>query len=278
MNIPAKVKQLLDQGSDLAVNLSGGKDSQAMLIVLRELGISGKLIGCHQDVGRWEWRQSQPFCQQLCDEAGISLVIQSRDEDLHARVIRRMQERPEVPPFPSSAARYCTAGWKRDVFDKWVRANYDSMLVSALGLRAQESKGRAKKPSCSDRRSHTKNRMVVDWHPILDMDLAEVWRLIGYSLDELAELQAHGRNQVFELGRDLDEVWRETGFKAHPAYLVGNERVSCAMCVLASRNDIENGVRLNPELAHSVAKIEQESGFTFKQGMAIGDVLTNFVL
>lgn len=196
--------------------------------------------------------------------------------DLLGGIQNRMQTRPDVPPFPSSAARYCTAGWKRDVISRWMRNNIPDgeNAVCAIGLRREESPARAKKPYWAERANasaRTKQRRVVDWYPILDFSAADVWRILGYSLGELIDIQA--RVQQFRTeDHSTDETLsfiKTLGFTAHPAYALGNDRVSCAMCVLANRNDLANGAEFNPEIAGELAAIEAASGYTFTQKIAI---------
>jgi hypothetical protein len=53
---------------------------------------------------------------------------------------------------------------------------------------------------------------------------------------------------------------------------MGNQRLSCAMCVLASRADIANGARHNPDLLAELVRMEEESGFSFRQDLRLGQL------
>ena len=44
------------------------------------------------------------------------------------------------------------------------------------------------------------------------------------------------------------------------------------MCVLASRADITNGARHNPELLAELVRMEEESGFSFRQDLRLGNI------
>ncbi|MEZ4672300.1 MAG: phosphoadenosine phosphosulfate reductase family protein [Anaerolineae bacterium] len=84
-----------------------------------------------------------------------------------------------------------------------------------MGLRAQESQTRASDPVFSlrtDTSALTKGRFVYDWLPIHDWTETDVWDCI-----------------------------RRHGNIHHEAYSLGNHRLSCALCVLASLNDLING-------------------------------------
>jgi hypothetical protein len=49
--------------------------------------------------------------------------------------------------------------------------------------------------------------------------------------------------------------------------------VSCALCVLVSEADIRNGAKHNPELLRLYADMERQSGFSFRQGFWLSDLL-----
>ena len=261
----------LAKGAALVVSVSGGKDSDAMALALQRarqrFGWSGRFILCHADLGRMEWPQSLSHCRQMADRLGAEFVVVRHDHDLLEGIHRRRAKRPDAPPFPSAAARYCTASWKRAVIDKFIRRAFpeNQTVICAMGLRAAESSARAKRDPCAPRAkasAWTKNRHVFDWLPIHHWTLAQVWAEIGYTLEELQTIQAETRH---------------TGvippdFKAHPAYALGNERVSCALCVLASKNDLHIGAAHNPELYRQLVDIEIESGYSFQSGRWLADL------
>lgn len=225
----------------------------------REHNWTGRFVLIHADVGRMEWKQSLPHCEQMAARVGAEFVVVKHSErDLLEGIHRRQQVRPDAPPFPSSAARWCTSDFKRSVIDVWLRNNIDDAAVCTIGFRREESRARRKKPFWQYRTaasSKQKHRTVADWHPILEYTLTDVWRVIGYTLDELAAIQ----KQVKITGVVPDD------FKAHPAYALGNHRVSCALCVLADQHDLLNGARYNPELFRELVDIEIDSGFSFQQ-------------
>lgn len=276
--IPQEIREnLCRRDATLLVNSSGGKDSDCMLRLLVDLhrrgGWACRLLAIHSDLGKMEWHESLPHCRAVCEELGVDLEVVTREGmDLLDAIEARMEKRPDAPPFPSSAARYCTAGWKRDVINRWIRHNIapGEACVSAMGLRAGESRARAKKPVWQVRvgaNSEQKHRKVLEWNPILQLSLSEVWAVIGYTLDELADWQtrvAAWRAEGLQ-GPLLTQAIVEAGFRAHPAYAMGNERVSCAMCVLASAGDLANGAEARPDTFEKLREIEARSGFNFQQ-------------
>ncbi|MFC6838591.1 hypothetical protein [Xanthomonas theicola] len=65
-----------------------------------------------------------------------------------------------------------------------------------------------------------------------------------------------------------DEVWHTiaaAGQVPHPAYLAGNQRLSCVFCILASPRDLANGARHRPELFERYREVEQRTGYTMHQ-------------
>lgn len=264
--LPEDIETRLNAGADLVVSVSGGKDSDVMTLVLWKLhqsrGWTGRFILVHADLGRMEWKESLPQCYNLAHKVGARLAVvrrtkkiggQERHFDLLMGIRQRMNKLTvdgvvTSPPFPSSAARYCTSDWKRGPISKWLRNEYpkDKDVIVAIGLRRDESAARAKKPVTADRSdtsSVQKNRVVTNWHPIMHYTMT-----------------------------DIEAVCEEFGWKLHHAYSLGNERVSCQMCVLACGGDISNGARNNPKLYRQLVQIEIESGYAFQQGKPLWKV------
>ena len=283
---PEQIAFLLMQPSTtLLVNVSGGKDSDAMLRCLverhRREGWRCRLIAIHADLGAMEWHESLAHCEAVCRELGVELVVvRHAKHDLLEGIEARMQRRPDAPPFPSAAARFCTSGWKRDVIDRWIRHHFgeDEACVCAMGLRAAESRARAKKPHWQIRsgaHSERKRRSALEWNPILAFELADVWSTIGYTLNELHTWQgrvAGWRAQGLK-GADLTQAITDAGFRAHPAYAMGNERLSCAMCVLACAGDLANGAEARPDTFRRLVEIERKSGFYFQQNKPLAETV-----
>ena len=260
--MPDDILERLDNGADLVISVSGGKDSDVMALALNKLhkarGWTGQLILVHADLGRMEWKESLPHCYDLADKLDTRLAVVrkttkiggvERDFDLLMGFRRRMYKLMDVdgvvtaPPFSSSAARYCTSDWKRAPIDKFLRNEprwrTDADVIVAIGLRRDESTARSKKATVQERKgasAPSKNRRVTNWHPILH-----------WTMD------------------DINAICDEFDWELHVAYSLGNERVSCQMCVLACSGDITNGVYRNPKLYRQIVNIELRAGFAFQQ-------------
>lgn len=248
IKVPDIVAQSLQQGAAVVLSVSGGKDSDAMtyevLDYLDEHGLNNPVHLVHADLGRADLKATPAYVKALAARVGKALtVVQHSKYDLLDGIRHRMETRPDVPPWPSAAYRQCTSDWKRGPISKWIRNTFPSgHVICAMGLRADESPARAKKPVVkyrSDCCSAAKNRVVLDWLPLHAYTEADVWAAIG------------------------DHPY-------HEAYDRGNARVSCALCVLANESDLLNGALQDPKLFQDYCAIEIESGFSFRQNLWLG--------
>lgn len=307
--IPEVIARALEGGAALALSLSGGKDSQALLNVLVEASRAhqwpGRIFAIHADLGRAEWKETLPFCEKLCEGLDIPFQVVRRPQgDLVQEIEDRMVKLGgEKPHWPSSQNRYCTSDQKRGQIDKALRAPHwpsstnryctshhksnqadkayreHLVVISAEGIRAQEGHERKKKVPVHLRKSITakpllgksvddaltvrgeKQRVAINWYPLFDWDIEDVWNACGTSGADLAR-----RRELCKAGREAEAL---DGWPCHPAYVWGNERLSCALCVLASRNDIKNGARRNPELYQIYVGMERATGYTFRQDLCL---------
>lgn len=117
-------------------------------------------------------------------------------------------------------------------------------ILNCLGLRAQESRARALRIPFGPEPSASNGRRHVDrWLPIHTWTTEQVWATI-----------------------------RASGLPWHPAYDAGLARLSCVLCVLAPRRQLELAARLNPDLARQYAVVEQRIGHRFKADLSITEV------
>jgi 3'-phosphoadenosine 5'-phosphosulfate sulfotransferase (PAPS reductase)/FAD synthetase len=253
-----------DEGALFAVNHSGGKDSQAMLTMLRGVIPPDQLLVVHADLGRLEDTSSWEHVQKL--SGGLKSIVCRAEKDLLQMVRRRRagllqpsvkhpHGRPDVSPWPDSSYRQCTSDLKRGPSTKATKKYADShgfhIIVDALGLRAQESPNRAKlaKLRTRDREHGVKSnqtgqvRQWYVWHPIHDLTETEVWKIV-----------------------------KSSGHSPHPVYATGKTRAGCKLCILGSKRDLQIGALHDPELYRDFVKLEQEVGHTvhYQSGKKIG--------
>ena len=280
----------------VSISISGGKDSQAMQRALLSQIDAAQIDIVHADLGRAEWPQTPDFVQRMGLEADRPVAIVQRAKgDLVQRIEERMESLTDddgnvsKPFWPSSAQRYCTSDLKRGPIQKHQRALCkDGIIISCAGIRAEESSNRAKQPAVKVAKELTskpykdlepaaavaawvaagrKGRVVLFWLPIHDWSAADVWDALGTTEDDLER-----RRSLYRDGRGAEAL---SGWQAHPAYVLGNDRLSCALCVLATVGDLCNGRDHHPELfAHYVA-MEQRTGYSFKHGQSLQDLPEN---
>jgi 3'-phosphoadenosine 5'-phosphosulfate sulfotransferase (PAPS reductase)/FAD synthetase len=271
ISLPTEVDQALRSGAALAISISGGKDSEALLHRLvrehaQRAEWTGPVFAVHADLGRAEWPQTEDLVAELAARYEIDLHVVRR---VKGDLVERWEARAEQldgtgkPFWSSSASRYCTSDLKRDPIDKLLR-QYDH-VVSAEGIRAEESRARAAKPCFEPRkRIITKSRQALTWRPIHEWTEAEVWVEIGTSLQEL-----NRRRWLYRAGLEDEAL---AGWIHHPAYVFGNERLSCALCVLASKNDLRNGARHHPELYRHLVELETRYDCSFRNDLWLRDL------
>jgi 3'-phosphoadenosine 5'-phosphosulfate sulfotransferase (PAPS reductase)/FAD synthetase len=245
--------QLLRDGAALVLSVSGGKDSDAMshhLLERRQTeGWSGDVVMIHADLGsRVEWQQTPEYVQNLARRKNVPLhVVHWTHGDLIDRIWQRYYKDPSRPCWPSAQMRYCTADLKRGPISRELRRLFPSgNVICAMGLRAQESQTRARRPTFSlrtDSSAPTKGRFVYDWLPIHDWLETNVWDCI-----------------------------RQHGNIHHEAYRLGNHRLSCALCVLASLNDLINGAVHNPATYREYCRIEAVTSYSFRKDFWLSDL------
>lgn len=241
----APIGHLCDPRALFVANHSGGKDSQAMLIMLstllRDPSARANLIVVHASLGDVEWPGALEHAQKQAEDLGAAFIIARARRTFLQMVEERHAARPEVPSWPSAKHRQCTSDLKRGPITREVRAyakKYGyTTIVNCMGMRAEESAARAKKAAWTHNLTNSiPARMWFDWLPIHTLTTSEVFETI-----------------------------RSAGQEPHPAYALGNERLSCVFCIMGSANDAAVGRKHNPELFARYAELEARTGYTMHQ-------------
>ncbi|MEM6452522.1 MAG: phosphoadenosine phosphosulfate reductase family protein [Cyanobacteria bacterium P01_D01_bin.105] len=312
--IPLAIEQAMKMGAALAISISGGKDSDAMLRHLVALHRAeewkGELFAITADLGRIEWPGTLEHMQATCNQLNIELVVVRRQkgsmidrweerrqtlmkqQDMDAITPEfssglRIQKEGDKPFWSSSAARYCTKELKTAEVDRYLR-RFKS-VVCAVGIRTEESSSRARKPHYQVRNDITtvalkasrglcareheawsedaialwkerdyKGRLALTWNAVFDWSIGQVWEALGTTQEALEH-----RRSLYQAGSVVEAL---SGWPAHWAYVSGNSRLSCSLCVLASSADIQNGASHNVTTWLELALMETQSGWSFQQG------------
>ncbi len=232
MSCTHKIQQLIEAGALFAVNHSAGKDSQAMLIRLRGIGVpDSQMVIIHADLGEVEWAGNLEHIKRWAGDIPI-IIARARRELLEMVEDRGM--------WPSPKFRQCTSDLKRGPIERELRRylkarpRFKSTIVNCMGMRAEESPARAKQKTFkrNDRNSKA-GRAWYDWLPIHSMTKKQVFGAIT-----------------------------RAGQTPHWAYAKGMSRLSCAFCIMASKSDLTTAANLRPELFAKYVALEKRIGHT----------------
>lgn len=260
-----EIDRAIADNSPIAAGVSGGKDSSVLGLDLNEyldsVGHTGERILVHSDLGRVEWKQSLPKCEELAEKVGWPLVVVRRKAgDMLSRWEGRWYNNTEryenlecvkvILPWSTPSMRFCTSELKTAVICSQLKKRYSGVtIVNAVGIRREESAGRRNKPVWSPEsklRRDSDNTTGVNWNPIIEYSLEDVYA-------------SHKRHN----------------FELHEAYTkYGVSRVSCSFCIMASNPDLMASSKCEDNQAAYRAQVDLEikSGFAFKGASWLGDV------
>ena len=232
--VPSECHEMIRAGALVAVNSSGGKDSQCMTILLSRIVPREQLLVVHAPLGEVEWPGTVRHIEATLPH-GVPLILARTSSG--KSLLESIEERGR---FPSPSVRWCTSSTKRGPIERELRRylithpQFGGRLVNAMGMRAEESAARARKLPWkrSDRNSRA-GRSWFDWRPIFNLT----------------------EGQVFD-------VIRAAGQSPHPAYGMGMSRLSCVFCIMASRADLRTAARLQPSLYARYVHLEERIGHT----------------
>lgn len=233
MIITETIQNLIGRGALFVVNHSGGKDSQAMLIALREVIPAEQLLVIHADLPEVDW---PGIAEHIQATAGDLPIITCRA----TKTFFQMVERRGM--FPSPQQRQCTSDLKRGPIEREIRRylashpQFRGLVVNCMGLRAAESGPRALLATFKrSTRNSVAGREWYEWLPIHELSTAEVFSAIA-----------------------------RAGQQPHWAYAAGMSRLSCCFCIMGNRADTQTAARLNPELYRRYVETERRIGKTFR--------------
>lgn len=239
--VPKEVARLIEQGALFVVNTSAGKDSQAMTILLERLVPRNQLLLIHADLGRVEWPGNVEHIQKYSDLPLI--VCRNENKDFLSMVRARGM-------FPDPARRQCTSDLKRGPIEREIRRflksrpEFEGRIVNCMGMRAQESAARSKRPVLKfNERNSKAGREWWDWLPIHEFTVEEVFETIA-----------------------------DAGQEPHWAYKAGMSRLSCSFCIMANKCDLRKAAELRPDLYREYVELEAEVGHKFTASKSLAEL------
>ncbi|MGU3404879.1 phosphoadenosine phosphosulfate reductase domain-containing protein [Methylobacterium brachiatum] len=234
MDLSETIRVLIDRGALFVGCHSGGKDSQALLCILRSIVPADQLLVLHADLAEVEWKGTLEHAKK--DAGNLPFrVCKSETKTFLSMVEKRGM-------FPDPQRRQCTSDLKRGPMEKAIRHYLKEpgnehflrrgLVVNCMGMRAEESASRKKlAPFKLNEKCSVAGREWYDWLPIHDMKLEQVWRVL-----------------------------REANRDVHFAYRRGMSRLSCAFCIMSSEPDLRTAAVHNPELFQKYVELERSQG------------------
>jgi 3'-phosphoadenosine 5'-phosphosulfate sulfotransferase (PAPS reductase)/FAD synthetase len=194
----------------IIVPVSGGKDSQATLILAMQDG--REVIPVFNDTG-WDHPQTYEHLQYMVGFFGLELNVTHYDEAPTMEELIRARGR-----FPFGLGRFCTSEFKRTAFKRWLDT-MPGQFEQWLGIRSDESGQRKKK---------YKGMEATDFFSLDDIAPKKFPKRIKDRVDVCLPLINHTREEVFSIIKDA-------GMKYNPLYDQGFDRVGCFPCLIAGK-------------------------------------------
>jgi 3'-phosphoadenosine 5'-phosphosulfate sulfotransferase (PAPS reductase)/FAD synthetase len=204
-------------------------------------------VVAHADLGRVEWPGTRELAEEQARHYGLAFFAVRRPQgDLLAHIARRGK-------FPSPSVRYCTSDHKRGQILRVLtrladRSRQEGVsvcrILNCLGMRAQESPARARRPAFAPNAvASNGRRWVDDWLPLHAWTADQVWQRI-----------------------------RASGVRHHPAYDLGMPRLSCCFCIFSPRPALLLAGKYNPELLAEYVRVEKKIGHSFRLGLPLASI------
>lgn len=229
---PSDVSSLIRRNALFVVNHSGGKDSQAMMIKIREMVPADQIVVIHAELPGVEWEGTLEHAKLSAGD--FPFIVTKNNNKTFFEMVRHRGK------FPSPQYRQCTSDLKRDPINREIRRylkqhpEYNGLVVNCMGMRAQESTARAKAIVFKLNKKNSKaGREWYDWLPIHHLRIEQVFAAI-----------------------------EAVGEKPHWAYAAGMSRLSCCFCIMGSKADAITAAKLNPKLYAEYVALEKEVNHT----------------
>lgn len=202
---------------------SGGKDSTALLLYLKEQGVDFSAVFC--DTG-WEHPLTYAYIEEIKQKVlGGNLVVlrSSTYSGMKDLVVKKRR-------VPSARARFCTSELKVLPMISYLKTLDDDVTVYQ-GIRAEESPSRAALP-VAPQYSSDYDAWIA--RPLLRWTAAQCFDII-----------------------------KKHGLEANPLYKLGAGRVGCFPCILVNQAELRRMSTMLPEVWDRVQELEVLAGRSF---------------
>ena len=222
------------------LSISGGKDSAALALHLRELGVE-PAARIWMDTG-WEHPDTYRYIDEVLEPSlgaitrlRVDVPVLPGFEGAVAELEAMLGGRPSPMVrlciwkgfFPGQGTRWCTQALKTVPAARFL-ASLDEDVLNAVGVRAEESASRAKMPE-------REPMPRVEVPPVVRSDGEGRW----IDLDHVEQWRPLLRWTV----QDVVEIHRRHALPMNPLYRDGSSRVGCWPCIFASKDDLRQLAR-----------------------------------
>lgn len=210
---------ILDKGDKYLLSVSGGKDSTAMILYLKEIAINPELIDYVFMNTGWENIQTYKYLDYLeftldikINRIRSNIEIKEEHQEIYQKCLNIMGCTYSdfvalilnKGMFPSGYAQYCTGELKVKPFQSFLN-NLDYQAISCVGIRREESPRRSTYPEWEFNEAFD----FWVWRPIIEFTEKQV-------------IEIHHRHNV----------------KPNPLYLKGAHRVGCYPCIQSNKKEL----------------------------------------
>lgn len=259
-----QVYQSLANGSKMVVNVSGGKDGLATLLIARyEMNLQPEQLIVHYQILPEAWPGTYDYIQGICQQLGVVFWSDGCDyggyecSECGFRYTSVLPEQLVCPKcktstgveigrlqgvldlvehrqmWPDSRVRFCTDYTKIRVFNRRMKqelATIGPTPIVVLGERWRESNNRRDLPWLRERPNfNTRQVHMLEYRPILNYRRIETFRKLrqyGITPHYAYFNQGMTDHQMYELDQE------------------GGPRCSCVMCVFAQSEHVRQAYKL----------------------------------